>query len=176
MAEQQGGSGSGVDAVALARAYYLDARHQFGCAETAFMVLKAAYGVDDPMDPAPAIALNGGVAYSGGLCGAITGAALAVGMLAERRIADHAAAKHVARTLVAGTLDAFRDEHGAVDCRDLIGCDLRAPGGHEAFLASGAWRGGCMRQIEFVVGRLAVIADPAAWDAAVREIEARTQG
>jgi C_GCAxxG_C_C family probable redox protein len=128
------------------------------------------------MDPAAAVALNGGIAYSGGLCGAITGAALAVGMLAERRIADHAAAKHVARTLVAGTLDAFRDEHGAVDCRDLIGCDLRAPGGHEAFLASGAWRDGCMRQIEFVVGRLAVIADHAAWDAAVREIEARTQG
>ena len=44
------------------------------------MVLKAAYGLDDPMDPAAAVALNGGVAYSGGLCGAITGAALAVGM------------------------------------------------------------------------------------------------
>jgi C_GCAxxG_C_C family probable redox protein len=176
MAEQQGGSGSGVDAVALARAYYLDARHQFGCAETAFMVLKAAYGVDDPMDPAAAVALNGGVAYSGGLCGAITGAALAVGMLAERRIADHATAKRVARTLVAGTLDAFRVEYGAVDCRALIGYDLRAPGGHDAFLASGAWRDGCMRQIEFVVGRLAAVADPAAWDAAVREIEARSQG
>ena len=165
-----------MDAVALARAYYLDERHQFGCAETAFMVLKAAYGLEDPVDPAAAVALNGGVAYSGGICGAITGAALAVGMLAGRRIEDHASAKRVARTLVGGTLDAFRDEHGAVDCRDLIGCDLRAPGGHEAFLASGAWRDGCMRQLEFVVGHLAGLADRVAWDDAVREVETRSSG
>jgi len=172
MAMQGDGPETGLDSVALARAYYLDDRNQFGCAETAYMVLKGAYGLDDPMDSAAAVALNGGVAYSGGLCGAITGAALAVGMLAERRIADHVAAKRVARELVAETLDAFRDEHGAVDCRDLIGYDLRTPDGHDAFLASGVWRDGCMRQIEFVVGRLATLADPDTWDRAVQEIEA----
>lgn len=172
MTQQEGEHWTGVDAVALARATYLDEGHRFGCAETAYMVLKVAYALDDPMDPAAAVALNGGVAYSGGLCGAITGAALAVGILAERRIADHARAKRVARELVAGTLEAFRRAHGAVDCRDLIGYDLRAPGGHDAFLASGVWRDGCMRQIGFVVERLAVLGGWAAWDRAVREIEA----
>lgn len=172
MADQGGGHGARADAVALARAYYLDEQHEFGCAETSYMVLKAAFDIDDPMDPSAAVALNGGIAYSGGLCGALTGAALAVGMLAERRIDDHGRAKRVARELVAGTLDAFREEYGAVNCRDLIGYDLRAPGGHDAFLASGAWRDGCMRQIEFVVGRLAALADSAAWDRAVRDVEA----
>jgi hypothetical protein len=70
-----------MDVAAIARAYFLDDRNQFGCAETTFIVLKGAYGLDDPMDAAAAMALNGGVAYSGGACGAITGAALAVGML-----------------------------------------------------------------------------------------------
>jgi C_GCAxxG_C_C family probable redox protein len=168
--------GAAVDAVALARAYYLDPRHQFGCAETAFMVLKAAYGLDDPMDPSAAVALNGGVAWSGSMCGAITGAALAVGMLAERRIVDHASAKRVARELVAAAIDAFRAQHGAVDCRALIGYDLRAPGGHEAFVASGTWRVSCMRQIESVVGHLAGLAEPATWDAAVRAVEAPADG
>jgi C_GCAxxG_C_C family probable redox protein len=172
MAKQGGGHGTEADTVALAQAYYLDERHQVGCAETAFMVLKGAYGLDDPMDSAAAVALNGGVAYSGGLCGAITGAALAVGMLAEQRITDHATAKRVARELIAEALDAFRDEHGSTDCRDLIGYDLRTPDGHDAFLASGVWRDGCMRQIEFVVGRLATLADPDTWDRAVQEIEA----
>lgn len=158
------------DAVALARTYYLDARNQFGCAETSYIVLKAAFALDEPMDPAAAVALNGGIAYSGGMCGALTGAALALGMLAERRIDDHALAKRVAREIVAATLEAFRAEHGAVDCRDLIGVDLRAPGGHEAFIASGLWREGCMRQIEFVVGRLAPLGDGGAWDGAVREV------
>lgn len=72
-----------IDAVAIARTYFLDDRNQFGCAETTFMVLKGVYDIDDPMDASAAMALNGGVAYSGGACGAITGAALAVGMLAE---------------------------------------------------------------------------------------------
>ena len=160
-----------IDVAELARAYYLDDRHLYGCAESTFMVLKTAYGLDDPEDPSAAVALNGGVAHSGGMCGAITGAALAVGMLAEQRIADHAAAKRVARELVAGALEAFREKHGAVDCRALIGYDLRAPGGHDAFLAGGAWRDGCMRQIESVVQHLEVLTDQDVWEREVREIE-----
>jgi len=161
-----------MDVAALARAYYLDDRNQFGCAETAFIVLKGAYELDDPMDAGAAMALNGGVAYSGGACGAITGAALAVGMLADRRIDDHGAAKRVARELVARLMDDFRDEHGAVDCRDLLGCELRAPGQHEAFIAGGTWRDRCMRQVEFTVTRLALLADEDAWTAAVRGLGA----
>ena len=159
-------------AVAQADALYLDDAHPYGCAETAFMTLKGVYGLDDPSDPAAAIALNGGLAYSGGPCGAITGAALAVGMLAEQRIADHKRAKLVARELVHGTMEAFAKEHGAVDCRELIGYDLRAPGQHEAFLESGLWREACAAQIRTVVGRLAVLADVDTWDRAVARIEA----
>ena len=170
MPEQELGEAASVESIAQARALYLDERHQFGCAETVFMTLKSAYGLDDPTDPAAAAAFNGGFAYSGGLCGAMTGAALAVGMLAERRMADHASAKRVARELVAATLDEFRREHGAVDCRDLIGYDLRAPGGHEAFLASGTWRDGCMGQIEWVVARLALLADEGAWARALSDV------
>src|SRR5512139_3458302 len=96
------------DPIELARGYYLDERHPFGCAETVLITLKGAYGLDDPMDSSPAVALNGGVAYSGGTCGALTGAAVAVGMLAERRIEDHARAKRVAREIVAGVMEAFR--------------------------------------------------------------------
>ena len=47
-----------MDVVAIARAYFLDERNQFGCAETTFIVLKGAYGLDDPMDAGAAMALN----------------------------------------------------------------------------------------------------------------------
>jgi C_GCAxxG_C_C family probable redox protein len=160
------------DVVAFARACYLDAANRFGCAETCLIVLKHAYDLDRPMDGSAAMALNGGIAYRGGTCGAITGAALAVGMLAERRVADHAAAKRVARELVVGLIDGFEAEFGATDCRDLIGHDLRAPGQHEAFIASGIWRDRCMRQIEYAVTRMAPLADGEAWNAAVRELDA----
>ena len=159
-------------AVAKADEYYIDDAHPYGCAETTFMTLKGLYGLDAPEDPSAAMALNGGLAYSGGPCGAVTGAALAVGMLAEERIADHGRAKTVARELVHGTLEAFAAHHGSVDCRELIGYDLRAPGQHHAFVESGLWKERCAAQIRTVVAHLAGLADEDAWDAAVQEIEA----
>lgn len=168
-----GHGGDDAAAVAHARTLYLDDQHPYGCAETSYVVLLTAFGLD-PGNAGAAMALNGGIAYSGGPCGALTGAAIAVGMLAERRISDHARAKRVAREVVAEAMARFRLEHGAVDCRDLIGVDLQAPGGHDAFLASGAWRDGCLRQIESVVRRLAPLADQGIWDDTVREIEARS--
>ena len=160
------------DAVEAARRLFLDDRNVYGCAETTFVVLKAAFGLPGPVDPSPAMALNGGVAYGGGTCGAISGAALALGMLAGQRIADHRHAKRVARELTAELMDAFRAAHGAVDCRDLLGVDLRAPGAHDAFLAGGVWRDRCMAQIEFAVARAAPLADPVTWWDAVARIEA----
>jgi C_GCAxxG_C_C family probable redox protein len=158
-------------AIAQADAYYLDDAHPYGCAETVFLTLKGLYGLDAPTDASAAMAFNGGIAYSGGPCGAITGAAMAVGMLAERRILDHGRAKAVARELVRETMDAFAAEHGAVDCRSLIGYDLQAPGEHQAFIDSGLWREACAGQIRSVVGDLAVLADDDVWAAAVRRIE-----
>jgi C_GCAxxG_C_C family probable redox protein len=173
MTRQADGHRVEADAVAQARELYLDDAHPYGCAETCFMALKTAYGLEHPMDPAAAIGLNGGVGWSGGMCGSLTGAALAVGILAERRIPDHARAKLVARELVAGALERFRVVHGSLDCRELIGYDLRAPGEHDAFIASGLWRSACMGQIETVVAHLASLADPTTWDQAVADIEAR---
>jgi C_GCAxxG_C_C family probable redox protein len=159
-------------ATQAARRLFLDERNLYGCAETTFVVLKAAFELDEPADPSPAMALNGGVAYGGGTCGAVTGAALAVGMLAGRRIVDHRQAKLVARELIAELMDAFRSEYGALDCRDLLGIDLRAPGAHAAFIAGGAWRDRCMAQIEFAVRRMAPLADPETWRDAVARLEA----
>jgi C_GCAxxG_C_C family probable redox protein len=161
-------------AIAQADAYYLDEDHPYGCAETVFMTLKGVYGLEAATDASAAMAFNGGLAYSGGPCGAITGAAMAVGQLAERRLADHSRAKAVSRELVRETMEVFQAEHGAVDCRTLIGYDLHAPGEHQAFLDSGLWREACAGQIRTVVGHLAPLADEATWAMAVGRIEARS--
>lgn len=157
-------------AVARARDLYLDDEHLHGCAETAFVTLKAAFDLPDPGDSAAAMALNGGIAYTGATCGAVTGAALALGLLAASRRDDHVEAKLAARLLTADLLAAFEAQFGTSSCRALTGVDLRAPGGHAAFLASGAWREGCMRQLEMVVARLAPLGDSSAWEDAVARV------
>ena len=151
---------------------FLDERNLYGCAETAFVALKEAFGLPDPSDASAAMALNGGIAYSGGTCGAVTGAALALGMLAERRIPDHKRAKRTARLLTAGLLEDLGRDFGATDCRTLTGFDLRTEAGHRAFIEDGAWRDACTRQIELAVARSAILAEEAAWETRLRELDA----
>jgi C_GCAxxG_C_C family probable redox protein len=142
------------DAIHKARAYFLRDDNLYGCAETTFMILKEVYDLPDPLDSSAAMALGGGVAYSGGVCGAILGAALAVGMLAERRIPDHKEAKRAARRVIAGYMEQFQAAFHSTNCRDLIELDIRDEQQHQRFIESGIWRSRCMAQIEFAVLQL----------------------
>ena len=154
---------TGDQAAARARRLFLDEWHVYGCAETTLMVLKEAFELPEPADASPAMALNGGVAYSGGVCGAITGAAVAVGMLAERRLGDHALAKRTARPVVARLIEEFERRFGAADCRTLLGREIRTPEQHRAFLNSGVWCSACMGQVSFAVRSLSGLASDPMW-------------
>lgn len=149
------------------RDIFLSEGHSYGCAETVFMVLKEAYGLPEASDSSPAMALNGGIAYSGGTCGALTGAALAMGMLAERRIRDHKAAKLAARRIIAAAMDRFQAEFGAINCRELTGYTLRDEEQHRKFTESYPWRERCMRQVELVLEGLLPLGDLDAWNQAL---------
>jgi C_GCAxxG_C_C family probable redox protein len=151
------------DAARRARELFLDDSNTYGCAETTLVALQELFGLPEPGDSSAAMPLNGGIAYSGGTCGAITGAALAVGRLAGRRLTDHNEAKREARRLTQDLMAAFGAEYGSTACRDLVGYDLLAPGQHDAFIASGIWRDVCMRQIEFALTHATRLVAEAGW-------------
>ncbi len=149
------------------RELFLDDANAYGCAEVALVVLQEHFGLPDAGDPSAAMALNGGIAYSGGMCGAITGAALAAGRLAGRRFPDHAEAKGAARQVTQVLLADFAREFGASGCRELSGYDFMEPGRHHAFIVAGDWRRTCLRQIEFAVERMSRLVTEAGWDEGV---------
>lgn len=133
----------------------------YGCAEATLASLQHHFELPNPDDASAAMALNGGIAYSGGTCGALTGAALALGRLAASRVGDHSAAKTTTRRLIQDLMVEFVREFGATDCRSLTGFDLAAA--HDAFLESGVWETRCMAQIRFVLDRIAPLSDPDRW-------------
>jgi len=157
-------------ALARARELFLRDDNLYGCAETTLVVLLEAFGLGDEADSALCMALNGGVAWRGWVCGAISGAAVAVGRLAASRIPDHKEAKRIARALINGYIDRFRAAHGATNCRDLLGMDIHEPTQHARFIESGIWRDVCMRQIEFAVHELAPLADEREWERAISHL------
>lgn len=151
------------DALSRARELFLDDANVYGCAEVTLIVLQEQLGLPEPGDSSPALALNGGIGYSGATCGAITGAALAAGRLAGRCLPDHAEAKREARRLVQELMAAFSAEFGSVYCRELTGYDFREPEAHHAFIESGIWRTACMHQIEFAIQHMSRQIRQAGW-------------
>jgi C_GCAxxG_C_C family probable redox protein len=145
----------------IARSLFLDDANSYGCAETMVMSLAAAFDLPEATAAPGAMALSGGVAYSGEMCGVLTGAAMAAGLVAAAQEPDRGAAKRKAHRVAARLIDEFRAEFGAVRCRDLTGMDLNTPDKHDAFIAGGLWRTVCMRQIEFAVSRLPSLIDEA---------------
>ncbi len=142
----------------IARDLFLRDDNFYGCAETSLVALQTVYGLPDAEDSSSAMALNGGVAYSGGVCGAISGAAMAVGRLAEQRIGDHKVAKRTARRIIQKVMAEFDERFGSHNCSGLIEFDISTQQGHDDFIDSGVWRTTCMSQLEFSVGRLAGLA------------------
>lgn len=153
-----------------ARDYFLRESNQYGCAETTYITLKEIYHLQNAIDSSPAMALNGGIAYSGSICGAITGAAMAVGELSKKRIKDHNKAKTVARRITMKIMDGFKEKYSSCNCGDLIEYDISIPEEHDKFIESGVWRDDCMEQIEFVVGKFYKLYDKNEWITLVKEV------
>jgi C_GCAxxG_C_C family probable redox protein len=139
----------------LIQSYFLRPDNTYGCAETTYLVLKHLYGLRGPEDSSIAMVLNGGIAYTGGMCGAITGASLAVGQLAGQTLSDHALAKRKSRQVIVEVHKEFLAEFGTDSCKKLTGYDFSKPHEHDRFIEAMRWEAECTQQILFVVERLA---------------------
>jgi C_GCAxxG_C_C family probable redox protein len=156
--------------ITLARELFLTESNTYGCAETSFMVLKQAFALPNPEDTSAAMALNGGVAWWGSTCGAITGAALAVGQLAAKRCPDHVSAKRISRLIISRLLADFVTENGSFVCKEIINLDIRKPEEHARFIQEGIWRDVCMNQIVYVVSELFILSDETQWENLIQEL------
>jgi C_GCAxxG_C_C family probable redox protein len=91
-------------------------------------------GIENELIPRIATAFGGGMGGTGAVCGAVAGAAMAIGIKHGREEAteprDHA------YELFQEFRRRFEGEMGHICCRELTGIDLSTPEGFEAFWAS----------------------------------------
>ena len=111
------------------------------------------------IDPRPAFALGGGIGHAGDACGAITGGAIAIGLLVGDHVTDVPQAKNEARDLALAFYRDFQAQFGTVDCRPLIGLDISTDEGFQAFRASDRKEQVCTRVVTYAVRRLLPLAD-----------------
>jgi C_GCAxxG_C_C family probable redox protein len=88
-------------------------------------------GIESELVPRIATGFCGGMARTGNMCGAVTGAIMAIDLSLGRdepagsRDEDYAAVREL--------LDRFAEAFGSTNCSELLGCDLDTPEGREYF-------------------------------------------
>jgi len=112
----------------------------FNCAQSVFVAFAPQLGMDESQALKLASPFGGGVARRGQTCGAVTGALMALG---RAQGADTPAGKEDAYRLGQELLQRFESRHATILCRELIGCDISTPEGHQQARAKGVFTALC---------------------------------
>jgi C_GCAxxG_C_C family probable redox protein len=116
-----------------ARAVELFSPEAYYCSEALLLSVAEHAGILAPHIPRIASGFGSGFSRTRGLCGAVTGGVLAIGLVAGRPSpgADVESCYDLVREFLAG----FGQRFGSTNCPDLCGCDLGSPEGKAKFRA-----------------------------------------
>lgn len=99
------------------------------CSQAIARVFGPEIGLDEKSAMRAGCAFGGGIGRQGMVCGAVTGAVLVLGFLANRDEPDPEKAMEASFELVDRFMNRFAERHGSLDCKDLIGIDLSTEAG-----------------------------------------------
>jgi C_GCAxxG_C_C family probable redox protein len=114
----------------------------FSCSQAVFSTFASGFGVPDETALRVASAFGGGVGRRGEVCGAVTGALMALG-LARGHADNGETSKAATYELVDEFVRRFEAAHGAITCRTLIGHSIATPEGLEGARDAGVFKAIC---------------------------------
>jgi C_GCAxxG_C_C family probable redox protein len=114
----------------------------FSCSQAVLSAFAPGLALPDEVALRIASAFGGGVARRGEVCGAVTGALMALG-LAKGHADNTEESKSATYELVSEFLRRFEEKHGAVACRSLIGHAIDTPGGLQGARDAGVFKTIC---------------------------------
>ncbi len=105
------------------------------CAESALMALAKMQSKESPIMPGIATCFGGGMAITGGPCGALTGAVMGLGLAFGRMKPNDPI--NTGRDATQRLVKEFEQAFGAKDCHVLLKFDPKDPSSHKVFAAEG---------------------------------------
>jgi len=106
----------------------------YNCAQSVYAASATGNGMSEQQRLAVSAAFGGGMARRGEVCGALTGALMAIGEKRGTAMVDDPAAGRAALYAEAEAMMAkFREANGAIHCRALTGCRLNTEEGQQRF-------------------------------------------
>ncbi len=111
-----------------ARAYFEEGNN---CSVSVFRALSEMSDEDGTIDPGVAMGFGGGMGKNGLVCGAVSAGIMAIGLRARGR------EKAEVYKLVDTFLTDFKEHFGTVNCRELLGADLKTEEGMQYLKTEG---------------------------------------
>jgi C_GCAxxG_C_C family probable redox protein len=115
----------------------------FTCGQAVLAAFAPLHGVDRDAALRVACAFGGGIARTGSMCGAVSGALIAIGLRFGRTRVEDEAAREKTYEVTREFLGRFRQEHGSDMCRELLGVDIGTTEGREAAMKGGLFGSRC---------------------------------
>ncbi len=109
----------------------------FNCAQAVFATFAPGLGLEREQALRIAGGLGGGMGRMGEVCGAVSGAALTIGLKHGKSREEDNEARERTYALVQEFARRFRERHGHLLCRELLGCDVGTPEGRQRAHDSG---------------------------------------
>lgn len=122
----------------------------YNCAQATLAALAPQFGMEEGAALKLSAAFGGGIARTGGLCGALSGALMALG-LKRTPVEISPAIKNAAYARAKQLMDDFAAACGAVHCRDLTGCDLASAEGQARFAREGMHKSVCEKLVRTAI-------------------------
>ena len=123
----------------------------FNCSQSVLKAFCNEFGLHDEMAFRIACGFGGGMGRMAKTCGAVTGAFMVIGLKYGQIQSDNKTAKEKTYTLVRECADLFTKEHGSIECRELLACDINTPQGFKDANEKGLFKTICPKYVESVV-------------------------
>ncbi|MDH7568422.1 MAG: C-GCAxxG-C-C family protein [Armatimonadota bacterium] len=105
----------------------------FNCAQSVLLPYAEEAGLSCDQAARLASALGGGMGRAGETCGAVSGAAVVIGLLLGPAHPADRAAKERCYAAARRFVHAFQQRHRGLRCRELLGVDIGTPEGRRSF-------------------------------------------
>jgi C_GCAxxG_C_C family probable redox protein len=99
------------------------------CSQAVLSTYAPALGLDREVALVLAQGFGGGMGRLGEVCGALTGAFMVLGLRYGSPVAADQEVRDAVYARVSDLAEHFRARHGAIRCRELLGCDVSTPEG-----------------------------------------------
>lgn len=103
----------------------------FYCAESVLLAMAQSRGIESDLIPMIATGFCSGTARTCGMCGAVSGGIMGIGLCTGRNSPDGSVQETY--DLVKRLLEMFEARFGSINCRQLTGCDLGTEEGQNHF-------------------------------------------